>query len=77
MLVLLGGTAAKALLTTSQGITKLRGTWHQYNSLGLSNPISTRAIFHPAFLLRSPEYKKQTWEDLLEIQKRIQLNEIN
>ena len=77
ILILLGGTAAKALLTTNQGITKLRGTWHQYNSLGLSNPISTRAIFHPAFLLRSPEYKKQTWKDLLEIQKRIKLNEIN
>ena len=58
ILILLGGTAAKALLTTSQGITKLRGKWHQYNSLGLSYPIITRAIFHPAFLLRSPEYKK-------------------
>ena len=71
ILILLGGTASKALLTTSQGITKLRSKWHQYNSLGLSNPIITRAIFHPAFLLRSPGYKKQAWEDLLEIQKRI------
>ena len=70
ILILLGGTAAKALLTTSQGITKLRGKWHQYNSLNLSNPIITRAIFHPAFLLRSPGYKKPTWEDLLEIQKK-------
>ena len=77
MLILLGGTAAKALLTTNQGITKLRGTWHQYNSIGLSNPITTRAIFHPAFLLRSPGFKKETWEDLLEIQKRIKLNEVN
>jgi len=71
ILILLGGTASKALLTTSQGITKLRGKWHQYNSLGLPNPIITRAIFHPAFLLRSPGYKKQAWEDLLEIQKKI------
>jgi len=70
ILVLLGGTAAKALLVTSQGITKLRGKWHQYNSLGLPKPIITRAIFHPASLLRSPGYKKQTWEDLLEIQKK-------
>lgn len=77
ILILLGGTAAKALLTTSQGITKLRGSWHQYNSLGLSQSIPTRAVFHPAFLLRSPEFKKHTWEDLLEIQKKIQLNEIN
>ena len=71
IIVLLGGTASKALLTTSEGITKLRGTWHQYNSLGLSNPILTRAIFHPAFLLRSPQFKKQTWEDLQEIQKKL------
>ena len=77
ILILLGGTAAKALLTTNQGITKLRGTWYQYNTLGLLNPIPTRTIFHPAFLLRSPGYKKQTWEDLLEIQKKINLNEIN
>ena len=76
-LILLGGTAAKALLTTNQGITKLRGRWHQYNSIGLSNPIPTRAIFHPAFLLRSPGYKKITWEDLLEIQKEIESNEID
>jgi len=61
IIVLLGGTAAKALLTTNQGITKLRGTWHYYNNLKLSNPIPTRAIFHPAFLLRSPNFKKQTW----------------
>ena len=71
ILVLLGGTASKALLATSQGITKLRGKWHQYNSWGLPKPIITRAIFHPAFLLRSPGYKKQAWEDLLEIQKKI------
>ena len=29
------------------------------------------AIFHPAFLLRSPSYKKLAWEDLLAIQKEI------
>ena len=71
IIVLLGGTASKALLTSNEGITKLRGTWHQYNSIGLSNPILTRAIFHPAFLLRSPQFKKQTWEDLKEIQKKL------
>ena len=71
ILILLGGTAAKALLTTDQGITKLRGVWHQYNSLNLSNPIPTRAIFHPAFLLRSPNFKKQAWQDLLEIKIKI------
>ena len=70
ILILLGTIASKALLITNLGITKLRGKWHQYNSLGLPKPIITRAIFHPAFLLRSPGYKKPTWEDLLEIQKK-------
>tara|TARA_Y100000590_G_scaffold470332_1_gene663816 strand:- start:187 stop:912 length:726 start_codon:yes stop_codon:yes gene_type:complete len=71
LLILLGGTAAKSLLTTNQGITNLRGKWHQYNTLGLPNTIMARAIFHPAFLLRSPAFKKETWEDLLEIKKNI------
>ena len=41
--------------------------------LELINPIPTRAIFHPAFLLRSPDYKKETWEDLKEIKLKINL----
>ena len=71
ILVLLGGTAAKAILTTNLGITKLRGKWHTYNNIKLNNPIPTRAIFHPAFLLRSPERKKEAWIDLLEIKKKL------
>ena len=77
ILILLGSTAAKALLTTNQGITRLRGTWHKYNSLGLEQPIPTRAIFHPAFLLRSPSFKKETWLDLIEVEKKIKFNEKN
>ena len=77
MLILLGGTALKALMTTNQGITKLRGIWLQYNSIGLLKPIPTRAIFHPAFLLRSPMYKKETWEDLKAIKEKLIKNENN
>ena len=58
ILVLLGGTATKALLLLDEGIMKSRGKWHKYSSYGLANPILTRAIFHPAVLLRSPSYKK-------------------
>jgi len=75
ILILLGGTASKAILTTNIGITKLRGNWHNYSSLGLKKSILTRAIFHPAFLLRSPEHKKETWQDLLEIKKKIEAHE--
>ena len=71
ILILLGGTAAKALLMSNDGIMKLRGYWHKYNNYGLLNPIKTRALFHPAFLLRSPAYKKEAWEDLQAIKKNI------
>ena len=74
ILVLLGGTATKSLLLSDAGIMKLRGKWHNYSSYGLKNPIPTRAIFHPAFLLRSPTYKKQAWEDLLAVKERLQNN---
>ncbi len=71
ILVLLGGTATKAILTTTHGITKLRGQWHKYNSLNIKRPIPTIAMYHPAFLLRSPGHKKEAWKDLQEIQKKI------
>ena len=76
LMILLGGTAAKAILATTHGITKLRGQWHEYNNLNIKKPITTRAIYHPAFLLRSPIHKKEAWEDLQEIQKKIETNEI-
>ena len=71
ILVLLGGTATKAILATTLGITKLRGKWHEYNSLNIKEPIPTMAMYHPAFLLRSPGHKKEAWEDLQKIQKKI------
>ena len=71
MIILLGGTATKAVLASPIGITKLRGKWHRYNALNIKNSILTRAMYHPAFLLRSPNYKKQAWEDLQEIKIKI------
>ena len=71
----MGGTAAKAILATTYGITKLRGKWHEYNSLNMNKNIPTRATYHPAFLLRSPNNKKDAWEDLQEIEKKIRNDE--
>ena len=68
---LLGGVAAKAILSTPLGLGKLRGSWHEYRSLQLNKKIYTIASYHPAFLLRSPQYKKASWEDLKMLQKRI------
>ena len=71
VLVCVGGVSAKALLETSQGITKLRGQWVDYKSPGLTAPIPCMAIFHPAYLLRSPAHKSLVWKDLLSIRERL------
>ena len=68
---LLGGVAAKAILSTPLALGKLRGKWHEYKSLNLEEPILTIASYHPAFLLRSPQYKKQSWEDLQMLQEKL------
>jgi len=67
LLILVGSIAAKTLLNTKEGITKLRGKNHYFFDKINNTKIATRAIFHPAYLLRNPIEKKRTWEDLLEI----------
>ena len=59
----LGGTAAKALLDTTVGITKLRGEWQEWRG------IPVMPTFHPSFLLRgfNPQFKRQAWEDLKKV----------
>ena len=71
ILVLVGGAAAKTLLGRSEGITKLRGQWFEFSSPGLPRPVPTMAIFHPAYLLRTPIFKREAWRDLLAIKQRL------
>ena len=71
LLVLVGGTAAKTLLGTREGIMKLRGRWFTYESVHMAAPIPARAIFHPAYLLRSPAQKREAWIDLIAIRRRL------
>jgi len=61
VIVCLGGTAAKALLQTSQGIMQLRGKWTTIEGID-AKIIPT---FHPAYLLRSPSQKREAWRDFL------------
>ena len=68
---LLGGVAAKAILSTPLALGKLRSKWHEYKSLNLDGSIPTIASYHPAFLLRSPQYKKHSWEDLQMLQEKL------
>jgi DNA polymerase len=70
VLVLAGGVAVKAVLDTTEGITRLRGKWTSF-TLGDGTTIPTMPTFHPAYLLRTPASKRQSWQDLLAIDKKL------
>jgi DNA polymerase len=59
----LGATAAKALLDTKIGITKLRGNWQDWRG------IPVMPTYHPSFLLRpyAQDKKREAWEDLKKV----------
>ena len=58
VVIALGAFAARTLLKTDAPISRLRGRVHEYRGAKL---IPT---FHPSFLLRSPGYKREAWDDL-------------
>lgn len=69
VLILVGAAAAQGLLGMTEGITRLRGRWFQYR-LGEGGPtIPAMPIFHPAYLLRQPAQKRETWRDLLKVKE--------
>ncbi|MBX2851600.1 MAG: hypothetical protein KTR15_07640 [Phycisphaeraceae bacterium] len=63
-MVALGGAATKYALSTTTGITRLRGQWAQFVHTDPALPIMP--TFHPAYLLRSytPDNRKKVWADL-------------
>lgn len=69
LLVCLGGQAAQALFGTTEGITKLRGRFMDYETG--SRTIRAMATFHPAYLLRTPIGKRLAWRDLLAIESEL------
>ncbi len=71
VLVLAGGTAATSLLDTTDGITRLRGRWFDLAVPGLDARLPTLPMFHPAYLLRTPERKREAWRDLLALKARL------
>jgi uracil-DNA glycosylase len=64
IIVTLGGVATKALLNTTDGITKLRGKIQEINLIDGKQPISILPTYHPAALLRDENLKKAVWEDM-------------
>lgn len=64
VIVLVGNVSCMALLG-EKGITKLRGHWRDV----LGRP--ALPMFHPAYLLRAPEKKREAWHDLLMLQAKV------
>jgi len=71
-LVALGGPAASALLGQKESVGRLRGRDFTYQTAGLPRPVRARAMYHPAYLLRSPAQKRLAWRDLLALKKAIE-----
>ena len=70
VLVTLGNPSTQTLLSTREGIMKTRGRWFDYDTG--TRTIRALATFHPAYLLRSPSYKRMAWQDLRAIAKALQ-----
>lgn len=71
LLVCLGGPAAKAILGRDDSVTRLRNQWFEHHSPHLQSLIPTRATYHPAYLLRTPLQKRESWRDCLWITKKL------
>jgi DNA polymerase len=71
ILLLFGNVASKSILNLNEGITKNHGKWFNYKNPFLKKKIFTTCIFHPSYLLRSPDKKKIAWEDLKKVKEKI------
>lgn len=63
ILVALGSCAAQTLIGSKEKISALRGRWLDFHGRRLI------ATFHPAFLLRNPDAKREAWEDLKKVRR--------
>ena len=69
LLVTLGNPSTQTLLGTREGIMRTRGRWFDYDTG--TRVIRVLPTFHPAYLLRSPSYKRLSWQDLRVIAKAL------
>ena len=70
ILVCLGGSAVQTLLGVQGGITRVRGSWFDYER-DSGPPIRALAMFHPAYLLRQPAQKRLAWADMRALAKAL------
>jgi DNA polymerase len=65
VIVALGTFAAQTLLAVRTPITRMRGTWHDYQG------IKVMPTFHPAYLLRNPSDKRLVWDDIKKVMSEL------
>jgi DNA polymerase len=70
VLVTLGNPSTQTLLQTREGIMRTRGKWFDYDT-GMRT-IRAMATFHPAYLLRSPSYKRMAWLDFRAVARALE-----
>ena len=70
VIVGLGRFACQTLLNTKTPITRLRGNWASVKD-GTGRAIPCMPTYHPAFLLRQPQRKREAWSDLQQVMKRL------
>ena len=61
VIVALGSPAFQCLLRTKETITRARGEWRDWNG------VKVMPTFHPAYLLRSPDKKREAWDDMKKV----------
>ena len=66
VIVGLGRCASQTLLRTKRPIGRMRGNWFQYEG------VDFMPTFHPSYLLRSPDKKREAWADLQLVMKRLE-----
>jgi DNA polymerase len=66
VIVGLGTFAVQTLLQSKEPISRLRGHFHDYHGIPLM------PTFHPAFLLRNPEKKREVWADMQQVMRLLE-----
>ena len=71
LMILLGAVSVRHVLGLTEGITRVRGKWNLYQSVGLNRAIPVMPTLHPAYLLRQPAAKRLAWRDLLAVTEKM------
>jgi DNA polymerase len=69
VIVTLGRPATHALLNTKEPLTRLRGHWQRYHN------IRVMPTFHPSYLLRAPQERRKTWDDMQQVMEYLAAHE--